>query len=47
MNDIVILHLSDLHIDSSSTNYSRLLRGLLIDIKKKSYWFQIIVLLLQ
>ena len=35
MNDIVILHLSDLHIDSSSTNYSRLLRGLLIDIKKE------------
>lgn len=35
MNDIVILHLSDLHIDASSTNYSRLLRGLLKDIKKE------------
>lgn len=35
MNDIVILHLSDLHIDASSTNYSRLLKGLLDDIKKE------------
>ena len=35
MNDIVILHLSDLHIDASSTNYSRLLKGLLNDIKKE------------
>ena len=35
MDDIVILHLSDLHIDSSSNTYSRLLRGLINDIKKE------------
>lgn len=35
MNDIVILHLSDLHIDSSSPNYSRLLKGLIKDIKRE------------
>lgn len=35
MNDIVILHLSDLHIDASSNTYSRLLKGLIKDIKKE------------
>lgn len=35
MNDIAILHLSDLHIDSTGRNYSRLLSGLLNDIKKE------------
>lgn len=35
MNDIIILHLSDLHIDASSNTYSRLLKGLINDIKKE------------
>lgn len=35
MDDIVILHLSDLHIDASSNTYSRLLKGLINDIKKE------------
>ena len=35
MDDIIILHLSDLHIDSSSNTYSRLLKGLIKDIKKE------------
>lgn len=35
MNDLVILHLSDLHIDSTLNSYSRLLKGLLRDIKKE------------
>ena len=36
MNDITILHLSDLHIDSSGgRGYTRLLKGLLSDIKKE------------
>ena len=35
MDDIIILHLSDLHIDSSSNTYSRLLKGLISDIKKE------------
>lgn len=35
MNDITILHLSDLHIDESSQKYSRLLKGLIDDIKKE------------
>lgn len=35
MNDITILHLSDLHIDTSGTTYSRLLKKLLEDIKKE------------
>lgn len=35
MNDLMILHLSDLHIDDNSTSYSRLLKGLLDDIKKE------------
>lgn len=35
MNDIVILHLSDLHIEATNRNYSKLLRGLLEDIKKE------------
>lgn len=33
MNDLTILHLSDLHIDDSSGKYSRLLSSLLNDIK--------------
>lgn len=35
MNDLTILHLSDLHIDSSSSSYSRLLSNLLTDIKNE------------
>lgn len=35
MNDMTILHLSDLHIDESGTTYSRLLKKLLEDIKKE------------
>lgn len=35
MNDIAVLHLSDLHIDESSNSYSRLLKGLINDIKKE------------
>lgn len=35
MNDITILHLSDLHIDDSKPNYSRLLHSLLKDIEKE------------
>lgn len=35
MNDVAILHLSDLHIDNTGHNYSRLLKGLLADIKKE------------
>ena len=35
MNDLTILHLSDLHIDDSKENYSRLLRKLLEDIEKE------------
>lgn len=36
MDDLVILHLSDLHIDAkSSKNYSNLLKGLLNDIKNE------------
>lgn len=33
MNDLTILHLSDLHIDDSEGNYSRLLGSLIEDIK--------------
>lgn len=33
MNDLVILHLSDLHIDGIGKSYSKLLRALLNDIK--------------
>lgn len=33
MNDLVILHLSDLHIDSTGKSYSKLHRALLEDIK--------------
>lgn len=35
MNDMAILHLSDLHIDTSGTTYSRLLKKLLEDIKNE------------
>lgn len=35
MNDITILHLSDLHIDKSGNSYSRLLRNLISDIGKE------------
>ena len=35
MNDLTILHLSDLHIDSAGSSYSRLLKKLLIDIKSE------------
>jgi len=35
MNDLTILHLSDLHIDGSSTSYSRLLGQLILDIKSE------------
>lgn len=35
MNDLVILHLSDLHIDSTMNSYSRLLKGLIKDIKRE------------
>lgn len=35
MNDIVILHLSDLHIDATANTYSRLLKGLIKDIKNE------------
>lgn len=35
MNDLSILHLSDLHIDGTSTNYSRLLAQLILDIKNE------------
>lgn len=35
MNDITILHLSDLHIDKTGTGYSRLLRNLISDIKSE------------
>ena len=35
MNDLSILHLSDLHIDKSGTSYSRLLGKLLIDIGRE------------
>lgn len=35
MNDITILHLSDLHIDESGTTFSRLLKKLLTDIEKE------------
>ena len=35
MNDITILHLSDLHIDDSGASYSRLLSQLLNDIKSE------------
>lgn len=35
MNDLTILHLSDLHIDGSSSSYSRLLGQLISDIKKE------------
>ena len=34
MDDLTILHLSDLHIDSEGTKYSKLLARLLSDIKK-------------
>lgn len=34
MDDLTILHLSDLHIDSEGTKYSKLLASLLSDIKK-------------
>ena len=33
MNDITILHLSDLHIDNTSKTYSKLLKNLIFDIK--------------
>ncbi len=33
MNDITILHLSDLHIDNTSKTYSKLLKNLISDIK--------------
>lgn len=33
MNDITILHLSDLHIDNSKNTYSKLLKNLISDIK--------------
>lgn len=35
MNDLTILHLSDLHIDGSSSSYSRLLGQLICDIKNE------------
>lgn len=35
MNDLAILHLSDLHIDGQQEGYSRLLQGLINDIKKE------------
>ena len=35
MEDLVVLHLSDLHIDGSSKKYSNILRGLLADIEKE------------
>lgn len=35
MNDFTILHLSDLHISSSSRNLSKLMENLLIDIEKE------------
>lgn len=35
MNDMTILHLSDLHIDETGASYSRLLSNLLIDIKSE------------
>lgn len=35
MNDLAVLHLSDLHIDGNGKNYSKLLKGLLSDIKKE------------
>lgn len=35
MNDLTILHLSDLHIDSSSNSYSKLHGALLADIKSQ------------
>lgn len=35
MNDMTILHLSDLHIDNSGTNYSKLLQKLISDIKNE------------
>lgn len=35
MNDIVILHLSDLHIDDTARSYSKLLKGLISDIKSE------------
>lgn len=34
MNDMTILHLSDLHIDTSGNNYSRLLHKLIDDIQR-------------
>lgn len=35
MNELSVLHLSDLHIDSSNGTYSRLLKGLLKDIEQQ------------
>jgi len=38
MNDMAILHLSDLHIGADNSGYSRLLRCLIDDIKKNSIY---------
>ena len=39
MDDLIILHLSDLHIDSKGRKYSNLLKELLADIKDQSSLF--------
>ena len=39
MDDLIILHLSDLHIDSKGGKYSNLLKELLADIKDQSPLF--------
>jgi len=36
MNDLSIIHLSDLHIDSNNTSYSRLLKKLISDIETEA-----------
>ena len=35
MNDLTVLHFSDLHIDGNGKKYSELLKALLLDIKKQ------------
>lgn len=40
MNDLVILHLSDLHIDDTAHSYSKLLHGLIRDIEKEIVYIQ-------